>query len=256
MRVRELCSTYPVTYSFVSGIENPADAITRSMSYRTLLKSNYFSGPAFLRGVRSDYESREDLLYVTIPHPATSFESNVSVNLSNVETIKMFDEVRVRCSSFSKLVSVHSFVLKFIQKLKSRLNSKRDEGKVSVLSDYDCRIESYKNIIRQNQRKWFTDIFEYFEKNSLKSEIPKFVSRMNVYLDSDYLLRVKGKFDRTNAKGDKLNFPILLFKDSTLTDLIINDCHLKLNHSGVYSMLQQLRKEFWICHYFSKVKKV
>lgn len=42
-----LCEVFPVKYKFCAGAENPADCISRPLSYNQLLKSNYFSGPDF-----------------------------------------------------------------------------------------------------------------------------------------------------------------------------------------------------------------
>ena len=38
--------------------------------------------------------------------------------------------------------------------------------------------------------------------------------------------------------------------------LIIRDLHIKLSHGGCYSVLAELRKNFWITHVYSTVKKV
>ena len=64
-------------------------------------------------------------------------------------------------------------------------------------------------------------------------------------------MRVHSKFTRFK----NFRFPILLSKSSPLTKLIIFDYHHKLAHAGCYALLSQLRKQFWIPHYFSMVKK-
>ena len=51
------------------------------------------------------------------------------------------------------------------------------------------------------------------------------------------------------------NFPILLSSTSDLTRIIVLDCHLQLAHSGIYSVLSELRKQFYIPKHFSTVKK-
>lgn len=50
------------------------------------------------------------------------------------------------------------------------------------------------------------------------------------------------------------NFPILLNKKSTLAKLIIMEYHEKMAHAGCYSVLSEMRKKFWIPHYFPQSK--
>ena len=51
-------------------------------------------------------------------------------------------------------------------------------------------------------------------------------------------------------------FPILLPNKSHLTDLIISDAHITSRHSGIYSVLRELRLKFWILRYYSAVKRI
>ena len=55
--------------------------------------------------------------------------------------------------------------------------------------------------------------------------------------------------------GQDNEFPILLHQNSILTKLIILDSHEKLAHSGSYSVLTELRRNFYIPKHFSTVKK-
>ena len=89
----------------------------------------------------------------------------------------------------------------------------------------------------------------------LAKDIPNIVRQLNVYVDQQGLLRVKCKLDRFKS-ASKNNFPILLSKDSYLTKLIIHDTYLKLKYSGIYSILVDMRKHFWIPRCFVTVKKV
>ena len=85
------------------------------------------------------------------------------------------------------------------------------------------------------------------------SKIPNLVSQLNIYQNDSGLLCVKAKFKRW--KDGSSDFPLLLPKNSHLTDLIIRDVHHKLYHGGVYSVLAELRKYYYIPHNFSVVKK-
>ena len=45
-----LCNRLSIEFSFIGGIENPADCLTRTMSYKLLMKTNLLTGPSFLHG--------------------------------------------------------------------------------------------------------------------------------------------------------------------------------------------------------------
>ena len=65
--INELCNKHPIHFSFVSGCENPADCITRSLSFKQLQKTNYFSGPKLLLNETEGQLNRESILGFVIP---------------------------------------------------------------------------------------------------------------------------------------------------------------------------------------------
>ena len=83
-------------------------------------------------------------------------------------------------------------------------------------------------------------------------DIPKLVSKLNVFSDSTGLLRVKSKFGRWS---DKKYHPILLSKSSVLTEKLIDHYHVKNCHCGLFQLVNLVRKQFWIECSFSVVKK-
>ena len=88
------------------------------------------------------------------------------------------------------------------------------------------------------------------------SNISNLVKQLNIYKDKNGLLRLCNKFERFHKDGKTCYFPILLPKDSRITELIIRDLHVKLAHSSLYVLLNEMRKRFYIPRFFSVVKKV
>ena len=69
-KINVLCDMFPIEFSFIAGIENPADCLTRSMSYKLLIKTNLFKGPPFLHGEDlPSNASKADTLTIIIPQP-------------------------------------------------------------------------------------------------------------------------------------------------------------------------------------------
>ena len=265
--INTLCEIHPIKFSFISGFENPADAITRCLSYRKLEQSNFFSGPAFLNNFDSPELSRDDILSFIVPNPHSlpiDFErdrTNAMVGQSLADTgASTFERTEClvrtnRFSSFRRLASVHRYVLKFIHKIKTKLKE-RDPTKFAHLDTTTDNFyaKACQIVILRDQQEHYSDIFDYFHcKDKRKKDLPNLVGQINVYMDQDGLLRVRSKCERIQARG--YTFPLLLAKQSTLTKIIILDIHKKKSHAGCYSVLAEIRKKFYVPHIFSVVKK-
>ena len=261
-RIQRLCDRFPVKFNFVSGELNPADCITRALSYKQLTKTNYFLGPKFL--ISRDSISHPDVFEVIVPNLNVTLPSplplsvdvacaDVDPGLRNVESLVDVDKY----SNFQKIVRIHMKVLTFVRNLKSCLKNK-DPDRYAHLDCYDrdLFLEANRQVIESNQRRYFPEVYHYFEsKQKLQKDIPNIVQQLNVFMDNHGILRVRSKVSK--LKNDNfVNFPMLLHKKSRLTQLIIMDMHCKFCHAGVYSLLSEMRKGFWIPHYFSVVKKV
>ena len=256
--IKKLCMLHAIEFYHVPGLLNPADCTTRELSGQVLLKTTFYSGP--------DMTSiSNDIYKVLVPNPIECVQAEsvtaqaciLPVDLSkDREPLIPLDKF----SSFKKAVAVIGYCFQFISRLKDRLKLKNPElyGHLSssYASELSCTEAASFYLIGECQRVNFKDIFEYLErKHPKKMDIPELCSKLNIFKDKFGLLRVKSKMK--NAKVDfREKYPILLPKSCPVTKAIIWDVHCKLSHCGVYSVLNTLRKEFWILSYYSAVKKV
>ena len=82
------------------------------------------------------------------------------------------------------------------------------------------------------------------------------VKQLNLFLDDNGLIRVKGKIKST-GKLKRFKYPYLLANDSDLTKLIIEDLNYNiLKHVGIYKLLSLFRKEFYIPAALQTVKRI
>ena len=84
--------------------------------------------------------------------------------------------------------------------------------------------------------------------------MPNIVSQLNIFVDNDSTLRVRGKFK--DCTTHTRQFPILLPREGELVKLIINDCHVNMMHAGLYSVLTLMKKQFYIAKIFITVKQI
>ena len=262
--IDKLCRVFPVNFHFIAGNNNPTDYLRRPVSYRMLSRSSYYSGPDFL--CKETKAQGVEAISVTIPNPHARNTDEVldvgnqtkSISFSALqETVTVTEPQKNiveighfipldKFSSFHFLVSVHRCVLRFINIIKLRLAKK---GKSSHLKHYDYSMDNLysiasNQILLTEQRKHFPDIFHYFQeqKRSVKS-MPNLVGQLNLFQSEDSL-RVRGKFGCSNTK--QRNFPVLLPKNNLLTTLIIRDLHIQYSHTGVCTLLKELRPMFWV----------
>ena len=255
--VRRFCDIHPISFEFISGVENPADYITREVSYKQIIKTNYISGPKI--DAKSNSAST-DIMKVVVPNPDIPNEIN-EVNYSSnivfqpVETLIDFS----RYSDFHFLTNILVKVKTFIHKLKVNVKKRRP----NLFSNFDLEADlpnfysdSVNYIIKYEQSCHFGDIFEYLLRKDKKiKDMPSLVRQLNIFIDRNGLLRVKTKLQRISNLGF-YNFPIFMPRDSHLTRLIILSLHNKLLHAGCYVVLTELKKRFWITKGFVTVKKV
>ena len=251
LNIVRVCEEFPITFSFISGEENPADFTTRCTSYKILSRTNYFSGPEFLKNC-SEANSRKDIIRVQVPNPCTS--SVGCVALSPVCDIKNENSELIKFenySSFNKIVNIMANVYKFIHKLRAGSN------RIILNCSNDHFKNSFKFILMQDQKNCFNDILDYFRfKNVPDRDIPELVLQLNLFVDDDGLLRVKAKCEKLLQTKFNREFPVLLSNTSRLTELLIMDLHKKLSHASKFTLLNELKKKFWLPKCFSTVNKI
>ena len=260
--IHDLCIKMPVQFSFIEGSDNPADYISRPVSYKQFASTNYYTGPSSLTELKSEPE-HSDVFIVNVPNTMSKIVDEVphmpviaehtEMNASTIDSSALGLVINLsKYSSFRRAASVLKFVYLFINKLKCRVTMR----KTRVKSDSDSAINLYREacyeIISAEQQSSYPDIFHYFRKASKTiSDIPELVSKLNLILDGD-IFRVKSKLPL--SKETKL-YPILLPKGN-LTTMIVRDLHEKLCHAGVYCVLKEHRNEFYLLHYYSTFRKV
>ena len=264
-KIQQLCERIPVKFSFVVGKNNPADCVTRCVSYKQLMKSNFLAGPD-IDCLHEENSVSVDIPEVLIPNPNISVVDDsgsshipvksevqcksdlplTSFSVNTVRTHSILDPSHF--SSFCKLVLLYRKLLNCVRKWRERVN-------MSTVSHKNLFVEAIRLVIETDQREHFPEVFDYFSNPNLGSaSIPPLVAQLNVYLDSHGLLRVKCKFKKWYVSQNE-NFPILLATSSHLTKIIVLDTHIQLAHSGCYSVLAELRKHFYIPKHFSAIKK-
>ena len=179
--------------------------------------------------------------------------SNVKAYATNLSLTKVTASAEPlvdisRFSSFDRFFKTYVSIFSYVEKLKFATK------KCSSMKG-DIMQRAYAKMICDYQREYFPDLLDYFSNETIPGkDIPQLVTQLNVFKDNQGILRVKCKLKKWRDKP--CNFPILMPSGKRLTELIIMQTHHDLKHSGIYSVISEIRHKFWIIKAFSTVKKV
>ena len=135
------------------------------------------------------------------------------------------------------------YVLRFVNNLKARIKKGIDNimwGRIIVEE------------IKAVETLWLFDTQKLFR--SLES-FKKIEQSLGVYVDDDGLLRCRDRLGNAPVPEES-KFPILLPRDSYVTDLIVWNCHQQVLHSGMNDTLNEIRSRFWITRGRQFLKKI
>ena len=235
-RLSEITKIWPGNCSLhhIAGEDNPADCISRGLSFDDLLASRlYRYGPQFLPFqcnsaslVSLDSESKDDSTASSLPAPRNCRSVGGYCPILNAVNPSNF-------KSFASMCRTTAYVIRFITGNFSRQPLSRSEIQVSQFF-----------ILRHAQESAFASEFESLEKNEpvLRSSCLKLLNPCLIDGIIHFNPRIPGA----------LPVPIVP-KGSPLIPLMIRDHHLL--HQGATATLSSLRSAFWVLGARSEVKR-
>ena len=253
-RLKETTSLHGVDFRYVPTEDNPADIATRGKTPLELSSSIWWTGPHWLRQEKSKWpkwkipetkvdmeaEGTNKVFYEAILIVGEgSYQNNKDLTGGIGNLIK-----EQSISTLWKLLRITAWLLRFTDKLMRRTT---ESGPLTALELQRAKLIWDLYI----QNRCYPQVIQS-TKQGKKSDLG---NKLNLVIDNDGLLRCKGRYDNVNLT-DGARYPKLLHKSEHYTRLVIEDYHSKLLHSGVSQTLAHTRKEYWIPHGRSKVKKV
>ena len=262
-RVVEICRLVkPAHWDYCPSDNNPADICSRS-SFASKLVANqlWWNGPEFLLKGKDAWTSLPANPEVITTEPDTWLQvkkessSNQrkqcnSTVLANVVADRVTTERKLNLdciiplkgfSSLQRLVRVTADVLRFVSNLK-RKNEKKE------LSDEDLKQEE----IERARELWIREVQGSVLDDKKFDQVKVSLS---LYEDDKGILRCGGRLKNAPIPFNA-RFPIFLPSSSHFTNLVINECHLKVLHNGVRETLTELRSCFWVVKGRQVVKTV
>ena len=213
-RVAEILdTTYVSQWKHVSGINNPADIGTRAISIEELKRSEWLTGPAWLKRPESECPEQVNLIFA-------SDEENIpsSVFMIQAEEKKAVIQWE-RFSNFNRLVNTVAYVQRALNKHKP----------ATLVVNIEER-EKAKAIFKLLQQEQFGE-----EMKSLKAEkqVPKVskILQFSPFLDEERLIRVKSRIGKSQLDFNAKH-PILLHWKHHAVELFLQNEHKDNQHEG------------------------
>ena len=235
------CESVSVEFAHIDGSCNPSDCVSRIVSQRKLIKSNFLSGP----NIALLQENPDNFV---VPTREVAYAGVTSIVFSN----PLID--LEKHSSFGKAARIMKLVIVFIQKyLKNCKHKLTENSRGNMFMKKNAYSMASQYLIRKSQERAFPEVFKFFNGESRKS-VP-IITQLNLTLDSSGFLRVKSMFGRL-GKGMWANEPVLLSKSCNITRSLIRDFHLLMKHAQTHKILTALRWQFYVPSAYSVVKSV
>ena len=228
-RVAEILDTTDVSqWKHVSGINNPADIGTRAINIEELKRSEWLTGPAWLRQPKGEWPEQVNLIFA-------SEEENIpsSVFMIQAEEKKAVIQWE-RFSNFNRLVNTVAYVQRALNKHKS----------ATLVVSIEEREKAKATIFKLLQREQFGE-----EMKSLKAEkeIPKVskILQFFPFLDEEGLIRAKGRIGKSQLDFNAKH-PILLHWKHHAVELFLRNEHKDNRHEGTEHVRNIVQQKMWI----------
>ena len=258
-RVQEINSHGNIVFQYVNTKENPADLASRGCTVTQIVENElWWKGPQWLQCPISEWPNSVNENCSEVNSESETMENMKreeceSANLANRE-MKGKDTDPVRCAPFDmdisrystllRLKRVTAWCLRFIDKMRHRNENHSDLKK-----------EEFEKAellwIKHTQINNFPEAFRSVSNGKWKT----IVNQLRVCVDDREVLRCKGRMENAELT-EATRYPILLPSSDRFTDLVIEDSHTRILHSGVSQTLSSIRMKYWIIRGRATVKKV
>ena len=226
----------PIYFKYVETSSNPADLITKGISSKKFIENLdfYFYGPKFITNDLTAWPKYEML--------SLSKEARTLVNLNlTTQTDTLFFDMS-KYSSINKIYRILGNVLRFCNNARKINADYKQQAKLLAL--------------KLMQKECFSNEINFLKNRPKDKVIPTLVNNLNLFIDKNDLIRTDGRISKCTYFDENVCKPILLDKNHSLTKLIINDCHKKVQHLGIPTTLNFIRNQgYWIPQGRQAVKK-
>jgi len=228
----------PNRWKHVPGEQNPADCASRGLLPCELVNHDlWWNGPEWLTSSPSNWPRQPQL---TLDESDTELVN--TCHLASVETNRPLFPLD-RFSFYLKIVRVTAWVMRFLHNCRvSSVNTEATQTLSPLTVQEITRAENH--WLSFSQAACFGKEIENLRmKKSIPSSSP--LTRLHPFLDSNGLLRVSGREQKSNLAYSTMH-PVILSGKHMLTKSIIQFEHTRLMHAGITLLSSSLNSKYHI----------
>ena len=261
--MKEIKEDKDINFRYISTTENPADLASRGTSTLGLLENRlWWHGPGWTTKSRYDWpmwkcdysEEKKDKIRKQTEEEFRQAEVMFEAKLIAGEAPpvdKLVDETSFdldpyKYSSLKRMWRVTALVLRFLDRLRRKTSWNGPLDAVEI-SHADKMWTAY------IQKTKYSDVIDCIQKK--RSNYTYLVIQLGLYLDSDRLLRCRGRLENAEVCDDARH-PLLLPTQHRYTDLLIQMHYKASLHTDCAHTLSLIRQKYWIPQGRLSVKKV
>ena len=227
--VVEILDTTDVSqWKHVSGINNPADIGTRAINIEEFKRSEWLTGPAWLKRPESEWPEQVNLVFA-------SDEENIPASVFATQTEEKKAVIQwERFSNFNRLMNAVAYVRRAMSKHKP----------ATLIVSIEEREKAKATIFKLLQQEQFSEEMKSFRA---EKEIPKSskILQFSPFLDDEGLIRAKGRIGKIQLDFDAMH-PILLHWKHHAVELFLRNEHKNNQHEGTEHVRNIVQLKMWI----------
>ena len=236
-----LDNTQPIQWKHVTTDQNPADIPTRGSPVSALVDDDlWWTGPEFLRQHASLWREQptcvptDDALseLVTLDKAVGRYSFGTQGICAPASVVHVVLDSLDRLSS----VSPGDLILRVraLERIRAKLGKKITEDTKPLLY----------YVIKHLQQTHLKDLLQAVQK---EQPLPKCYSKLSPFLH-DGILRVGGKLTKVDLLSDVEKYPIILPKNTLISEHIVMDIHRQLlqHAGGPLHLMSQVQRRFWL----------
>ena len=227
----------PVMYHYINTNDNPADLVTKGLSYNKYLERNKFwlEGPSWLS---NDFNNWPKYPLLSVAPESKYLISTMCTLQQNKANTGIYNINKY--SDFDSLIRVTALLYKLASNFKG----------------WDPKVKATEYWVKIVQAECFSKELEFLTQPKERDKrVPPLVNNLNLFIDEKGILRSRGRISKCLYFNFNVHNPILLPKGHKFTSLFIKYCHIKVQHLGVGTTLNYLRGQgFWVAKGRAAVK--
>ena len=235
-------------WRYVESERNPSDSASRGLSIEDETSvHSWFNGPDFLWQKEEAWSINKPNLIINDNDPEMQRVTRTNTINTHVEET-LLDTIQRRISNWNRMKRVLATMLLFVKKC-------RKKGVPFSLMVEDIE-EAGRILIRMAQDKYLNSEVKKSNSSPAGEKKQKWLLKLDPFTDDEGLLRVGGRL-RNSEQPSQIKFPIILPKQSAVTQRIIEWFHKKVQHSGRSTTTNEIRSNgYWVIGMTSRIKSV